>query len=111
MTSTGDWSPCYDFTRGRCPAAKSLGWPVPSHTSPTWAPLSDEPVVSTTLKDERATQQPIPRRLAGGDLIVSARTREWACIEDTDTGLPESYYRLTALKQREDRLNPNESVS
>ena len=73
--------------------------------------LSDEPVVSTTLKDERATQQPIPRRLAGGDLIVSARTREWACIEDTDTGLPESYYRLTGLKQREDRLNPNESVS
>jgi hypothetical protein len=73
--------------------------------------LSDEPVVSTTLKDERVTQPPIPRRLAGGDLIVSARTREWACIEDTDTGLPESYYRLTGLKQREDRLNPNESVS
>ena len=40
--------------------------------------------------------------------IVSARTREWAYIKDTDAGLPKSYYRLTGLKQREDRLNPNE---
>ena len=70
--------------------------------------LSDKPVISTTLKDGHVTQQPIPRRLAGGE---SAQTREWACIEDTDTGLPESYYWVTGLKQRKDRLNPNESVS
>ena len=70
--------------------------------------LSDEPVVSTTLKDERVTQQPIPRRLAGGDFIVSARTREWAYIKDTDAGLPKLYYRLTGMKQRKDRLNPSE---
>ena len=73
-------------------------------------PLNNEPVVSTTVRGERVTQQPIPRRLAEGNLIASARTREWTYIENTDNGDRELYHRPTDSKQRDDRLNSNESV-
>jgi arylsulfatase A-like enzyme len=52
-----------------------------------------EPVLSVTVRGESVTQQPIPRCLDDGDLLVSARTADWTYIENTVTGEPELYHR------------------
>jgi arylsulfatase A-like enzyme len=52
-----------------------------------------EPVVSVTVRGESVTQQPIPRRLDDGDLLVSARTADWTYIENRATGEVELYHR------------------
>lgn len=56
-------------------------------------PPADEPVVSVTVRDEDVTSQPIPRSLEDGDLLVSARTRDWTYIENVATNDCELYHR------------------
>ncbi|MEF8782783.1 MAG: sulfatase-like hydrolase/transferase [Haloarculaceae archaeon] len=51
------------------------------------------PILSVTVRGESVTQQPIPRCLDDGDLLVSARTADWTYIENTATGEPELYHR------------------
>jgi len=54
---------------------------------------TDEPVVSVAVRGATVTQQPIPRRLAAGELLVSARTRDWTYIHHTESGERELYER------------------
>ncbi|WP_313693810.1 sulfatase [Halorarum halobium] len=63
-----------------------------------------EPVVSVAVRGEEVTQQPIPRSLVEGDLLVSARTAEWAYIENTETGVAELYDRRNDPDQEWDLL-------
>jgi arylsulfatase A-like enzyme len=65
------------------------------------APL-DEPVVTVTVRGEDVTQQPIPRSLGEGDLLVSARDADWAYILNTETGAEELYDRQADPVQRSD---------
>jgi len=62
-------------------------------TATDGASRSDDPVVSVTVRGSSVTQQPIPRELDDGDLYVSARTPDWAYIENTATGDRELYHR------------------
>ncbi|WP_224447646.1 sulfatase [Haloprofundus salilacus] len=64
---------------------------------------ADEPVVSVAVRGDDVTQQPIPRSLDDGDLLVSARTREWTYIENTETGEHELYHRPSDPDQQTDR--------
>ncbi|QLG27994.1 sulfatase [Halorarum halophilum] len=68
------------------------------------AGVRDEPVVSVAVRGEEVTQQPIPRSLHEGDLLVSARTAEWAYIENTETGVAELYDRESDPEQKHDLL-------
>jgi arylsulfatase A-like enzyme len=52
------------------------------------------PVVSVAVRGESVTDQPIPRRLDEGDLLVSARTRDWTFVENQATGERELYDRV-----------------
>ena len=54
-----------------------------------------EPVLSVAVRGETVTQQPIPRRLDEGELLVSARTREWTYIRHVDSGTHELYDRAS----------------
>ena len=63
--------------------------------------VPDGPVVSVTVRGEDVTQQPIPRSLADGDLLVSARDAEWTYIENVDTETTELYHRPSDPAQRE----------
>jgi arylsulfatase A-like enzyme len=62
-----------------------------------------DPVVSVTVRGEDVTQQPIPRGLDEGDLLVSARETGWAYIENTETGETELYDRQADPTQQADR--------
>ncbi|MFB6164743.1 MAG: sulfatase-like hydrolase/transferase [Haloarculaceae archaeon] len=53
----------------------------------------DGPVHSVAVRGDSVTAQPIPRRLADGELLVSARTREWTYVRHTDSGRTELYDR------------------
>jgi arylsulfatase A-like enzyme len=53
------------------------------------------PVVSVTVRGEEVTSQPIPRSLADGDLLVSARSRDWTYIQNVETNERELYHRPT----------------
>jgi hypothetical protein len=55
------------------------------------------------------TQQPIPRQLTDGDLYVSARTADWAYIENTATDQQELYHRGRDPDQQ-DNLIESEDV-
>ena len=72
-----------------------------SASSPS-SPAAD-PVVSVTVRGEEVTQQPIPRGLADGDLLVSARTAEWTYIGNAETGAEELYHRPSDPDQQTDR--------
>ncbi len=61
-----------------------------------------DPVVSVTVRGEEVTEQPIPRSLADGDLLVSVRDAEWTYIENADTGETELYHRPLDPTQQED---------
>ncbi|MFB6195185.1 MAG: sulfatase-like hydrolase/transferase [Haloplanus sp.] len=63
----------------------------------------DDPVVSVTVRGDSVTQQPIPRRLDEGDLLVSARDTDWVYIHNTATGTEELYDRRTDPTQQTDR--------
>ena len=68
------------------------------------APRPD-PVVTVAVRGEEVTQQPIPRRLDEGDLLVSARDRDWVYIRNTVTGAEELYDRRADPEQRTDLLS------
>ncbi|QCJ47444.1 sulfatase [Haloprofundus sp. MHR1] len=62
-----------------------------------------DPVVSVAVRGDDVTQQPIPRSLDDGDLLVSVRTREWTYVENTETGARELYHRASDPDQQTDR--------
>jgi arylsulfatase A-like enzyme len=62
----------------------------------------DEPVVSVTVRGEDVTEQPIPRSLADGDLLVSVRDTDWTYIENVDADDAELYHRSTDPIQQDD---------
>ncbi|WP_224332639.1 sulfatase [Haloprofundus halobius] len=64
---------------------------------------ADEPVISVAVRGDDVTQQPIPRGLDDGDLLVSVRTSEWTYIENTATGEAELYHRPSDPDQQTDR--------
>ena len=64
---------------------------------------ADDPVVSVTVRGEEVTQQPIPRGLADGDLLVGVRTAEWTYIRNAETGAEELYHRPSDPDQHTDR--------
>ncbi|QLG61226.1 sulfatase [Halorarum salinum] len=68
------------------------------------ADAAGEPVVSVAVRGEDVTQQPIPRSLAEGDLLVSARTAGWVYVENTETGVAELYDREADPEQGRDLL-------
>jgi arylsulfatase A-like enzyme len=63
----------------------------------------DKPIVSVTVRGEEVTSQPIPRKIADGDLLVSVRDRDWIYIENTETGAHELYHRPSDPTQQADR--------
>jgi len=73
-------------------------------------PPSDDPVVSVAVRGESVTQQPIPRRLADGDLLVSARTERWTYVLHTGTGERELYDREPDPDQTENVVAAHEGA-
>ncbi|MEF8757716.1 MAG: sulfatase [Halobacteriales archaeon] len=65
--------------------------------------LRDEPVVSVTVRGESVTQQPIPRHLDDGEVLVSARTAAWTYIRHAESGRTELYDRRADPVERTDR--------
>jgi arylsulfatase A-like enzyme len=61
-----------------------------------------DPVVSVTVRGQEVTEQPIPRSMADGDLLVSVRDADWTYIENADTGETELYHRPSDPTQQED---------
>jgi arylsulfatase A-like enzyme len=61
------------------------------------------PVVSVTVRGEDVTQQPIPRSLDDGDLLVSARDADWTYVRNATTGEEELYDRGVDPARRTDR--------
>ena len=76
---------------------ESLAPAVSGDTSP-----DQDPVVSVTVRGADVTEQPIPRSLSDGDLLVSVRDGEWTYIENADTGETELYHRPSDPTQQED---------
>ncbi|WP_299237186.1 sulfatase-like hydrolase/transferase [Natronomonas sp.] len=71
----------------------------------------DAPVVSVTVRGDEVTQQPIPRSLSDGELLVSARDAEWTYIENVDSGDSELYRRSTDPTQQDDLTeDPDETA-
>ncbi|WP_251328798.1 sulfatase-like hydrolase/transferase [Haloplanus pelagicus] len=64
---------------------------------------SDEPVVTVTVRGDDVTQQPIPRSLDEGDLLVSARDSDWVYIRNTETDAEELYDRRADPGLQDDR--------
>ena len=71
---------------------------------------STEPVVSVAVRGDSVTAQPIPRSLDDGDLLVSARDRDWTYIRNVDTGDEELYYRPDDPTQQHDRTRNDEAT-
>jgi arylsulfatase A-like enzyme len=71
-------------------------------------PPADEPVVSVAVRGESVTQQPIPRRLEDGDLLVSARTDRWTYVLHTETGALELYDREADPGEEENVVEAHE---
>ncbi|WP_458189369.1 sulfatase-like hydrolase/transferase [Haladaptatus sp. NG-WS-4] len=61
------------------------------------------PVTSVAVRGEHVTQQPIPRRLDDGELLVSARTSEWTYIYHTESEERELYHRTDDPDEQNDR--------
>ncbi|WP_435362798.1 sulfatase-like hydrolase/transferase [Haloarchaeobius sp. DYHT-AS-18] len=73
-----------------------------------------EPVVSVTVRGDSVTQQPIPRRLGDGDVLVSARSEEWTYIEHPAADDQELYDRQADPAEQDDLWDgepPNEAVA
>ncbi|WP_251342229.1 sulfatase-like hydrolase/transferase [Haloplanus halophilus] len=62
----------------------------------------DDPVVTVTVRGDDVTQQPIPRSLDEGALLVSARDADWIYIRNTETDEEELYDRRADPEQRTD---------
>jgi arylsulfatase A-like enzyme len=70
---------------------------------------ADRPIISVTVRGEEVTQQPIPRSLSDGDLLVSVRDRDWVYIENVDAGDRELYHQPSDPTQQVDlSLDPGE---
>jgi arylsulfatase A-like enzyme len=63
----------------------------------------DDPVVTVTVRGDDVTQQPIPRALDEGDLLVSARDTRWVYIRNTATDEEELYDRRADPGLQDDR--------
>jgi arylsulfatase A-like enzyme len=74
------------------------------------APL-DTPVVTVTVRGDDVTQQPIPRSLDEGDLLVSARDADWTYILNTETGAEELYDRRADPTEQSDRSDDDDSTA
>lgn len=85
---------------------ESLLPPMVDGTSPP-----ADPVVSVTVLGDEVTQQPIPRSLEEGELLVSARDDDWTYIEHTESGAVELYHRPTDPDQRVDRSDEPDAAS
>lgn len=90
--------------------------PVPDHF--TGAPLRgpssrtrQDPVTSVAVRGESVTAQPIPRRPADGEVLVSARTRDWAYIRHADSGREELYDRRADPSEQVDRLGTSRATA
>jgi uncharacterized sulfatase len=60
------------------------------------------PVTSVAVRGNTVTQQPIPRRLDEGELLVSARDERYTYIHHTDSGATELYDRDADPGEQED---------
>ena len=58
-------------------------------------PYENGPVTAVALRGETVTQQPIPRRLEEGELLISARDGRYTYVQHTDTERTEWYDRST----------------
>ncbi|MFW5903288.1 MAG: sulfatase [Halolamina sp.] len=67
--------------------------------------LRKEPIVSVTVRGESVTQQPIPRHLDDGEVLVSARTADWTFIRHAESGRCELYDRRADPGEQVDRLD------
>jgi len=83
------------------PVVKLTNDPVVELTNDPVVELTNDPVVSVTVRGEDVTQQPIPRSLSDGDLLVSARDDDWTYIENVDTDAAELYHRPSDPTQQE----------
>ncbi|EFW91539.1 sulfatase [Haladaptatus paucihalophilus DX253] len=63
------------------------------------------PVTSVAVRGPSVTYQPIPRRLDDGELLVSARTREWSYIYHTESEARELYDRTADPAETENLLD------
>ncbi|MFB6362282.1 MAG: sulfatase, partial [Halobacteriales archaeon] len=62
----------------------------------------DDPVISVAVRGGEITQQPIPRALSEGELLVSGRDADWTFIEHSETGHQELYHRPSDPEQQQD---------
>lgn len=69
------------------------------------------PVTSVAVRGANVTYQPIPRRLDDGELLVSARTREWTYIYHTETEKRELYDRREDPEESNDLLSVAEDFA
>jgi arylsulfatase A-like enzyme len=69
------------------------------------------PIVTVTVRGEDVTQQPIPRSLDEGDLLISARDADWVYIRNTETGEEELYDRQADPDQRTDRSTSDDPAA
>jgi arylsulfatase A-like enzyme len=60
----------------------------------------DEPVVSVAVRGPTVTSQPIPRRLADGELLVSVRDERFTYITHTESDRAELYDRTDDPEER-----------
>jgi len=89
------------------PAAEWVGESLLPTIRDGVAPPAD-PIVTVTVRGEDVTQQPIPRSLDEGDLLVSARDADWAYIRNTATDAEELYDRQADPEQRIDRAGDDD---
>ncbi|WP_266080378.1 sulfatase [Haladaptatus caseinilyticus] len=66
------------------------------------------PVTSVAVRGTHVTQQPIPRRLKDGELLVSARTADWSYIYHTESGNRELYDRRRDPTEQENSWDEHE---
>ncbi|MFB6124889.1 MAG: sulfatase [Halanaeroarchaeum sp.] len=59
------------------------------------ADVPDRPALSTAVRGEKVTQQPIPKHREEGELLVSARSARWTYVHHAETGEHELYDRRT----------------
>ncbi|MFW6002889.1 MAG: sulfatase [Halanaeroarchaeum sp.] len=63
--------------------------------------IDEGPPLSVAVRGESVTQQPIPKRLDEGDLLVSARSAKWTYIHHTDGEAHELYDRVSDPDEQE----------
>jgi arylsulfatase A-like enzyme len=72
-------------------------------------PVASGPVTTLAVRGESVTQQPIPRRLADGRPLVSARTDRWTYVYDPERGEHELYDRASDPGEQEN-VYPDDSA-